>query len=297
MTRPRVCVARGVHVGTYRDDLPELARDCLRRDGYKCILTGWHHEPEVLEWIAAQNVGPDEPPRDDDGEPVDEGMSQLLEIVYIIPRSVMLEPSRASSQESSQVSGSGKATSHAGTDRSATKPMIDQLSESRRTTIAMLQIFSSNILAIINGTLIDHPRNAIALSILGHQKFGRFGIWFEPCPGPDGDDNTYAVLASERMNIKWLKGVIRLRNLPEDRVISRDNEFGFKVTFRSTPDCPAPDRELLRVHAAIARVLHLSAAGYAGDDLEDVWVRADGSVDFGPPDSARVQTWLEGVIA
>lgn len=143
-------------------------------------------------------------------------------------------------------------------------------------TVALLQIFFPNILDYIDGLLIDRPSNGLSLCPKAHKRFGRFSIWFEKAPGSKHSDNTYLVLASGDSETRWLRKVIRERNLPEDRVVDRAPECGFQLTLRCPDGCQPPHPELLRTHAAIAKVLRLAAVGYVSDEVErqrGVWDR------------------------
>lgn len=260
-----VYTLEGAYVDAKSNRWLALPNRCLRRDGKKCVVTGRYHVSEVMKWTRAQKPGPNDCVLDDDGQAVDEASCEYLETAYIIPH---------------------------------------HLSDEQQVTIALLQMLNPSTSDLINEQLIDSPRNALTLCNRANHSFGNFRIWFEPWPEPDpspgSHGGTYAVLARSRFDIPWLKYVIKERNVPEDRVQKCESQFGFAITFPSTPSCPAPSRELLQIHAAIAKVLHLSLAGYVGDGIDievddEIYAQSDGCADFESSPSSRVKNWLHGL--
>lgn len=52
--------------------------------------------------------------------------------------------------------------------------------ESKRTALAILNMFDDGVVHLIEGSDIDRTRNAITLTMEFHQLFGRFDVFFEP---------------------------------------------------------------------------------------------------------------------
>jgi len=126
----------------------------------------------------------------------------------------------------------------------------------------------------LNGANIHRLGNVMTMQVDVHMKFDSLGIWFEET----GTPNKYNICARRQAN---------LAGLPPT------------VTFTTTdPRLPLPDPRYLRVHAACARVAHLSGAGECIDrvirDMQYTDVLApDGSsaevLDFALMHSLRAQ--------
>jgi HNH endonuclease len=52
--------------------------------------------------------------------------------------------------------------------------------ESKRTALAILNMFDDGVVHLIEGVDIDRTCNAITLTMEFHQLFGRFKVYFEP---------------------------------------------------------------------------------------------------------------------
>lgn len=114
----------------------------------------------------------------------------------------------------------------------------------------ILKMFNPSAIHLINGVDIDRPINALTLTHDLHRLFGNFEIAFEPV---DLRSHTYRIdyLETDRMG--------RVEKLPVTVTL-------FLTSDRSV-DPPSP--QLLKIHSAIGRILHLSAAG----DYIDQFIR------------------------
>ncbi|KAL2194646.1 hypothetical protein P885DRAFT_42471 [Corynascus similis CBS 632.67] len=156
----------------------------------------------------------------------------------------------------------------------------EELDPSKQAALAILNMFDHGVAHLIEGVDIDRPYNALTLTHNMHDLFGNFDIYFEPVPG--AEPHTY--------RIESFLGPIFVGGLPVTRTLS--------LTDSHAIDPPSP--RLLAIHCAIARILHLSAAGDYIDeilrDMEDAGeqgARADGSTDFGR--LIHLGLWLNGV--
>lgn len=126
----------------------------------------------------------------------------------------------------------------------------------------ILNMFNPTATALISGTDIDRPMNALTLTQDLHTLFGRFEILFE-CVGP----HTYKIDYVKRDRL------LRIVKLPVTR------------TLYLTPDrnIDPPSVDLLNIQHAIAKTLHLSAAGNFIDkflrdmEMEGGQVMSDGT--------------------
>ena len=130
-------------------------------------------------------------------------------------------------------------------------------------------MFNPTAFHLIEGTDIDRPMNALTLTHDLHRLFGNFEVAFEPV---QNQEHTY------RIDFVKTKRIWRAYNLPVTRELF------------ITPDrnIEPPLRQLLEIHRAIARILHLSAAGEHIDrviqDMEKLKVEpvySDGSSRIG----------------
>jgi hypothetical protein len=141
-------------------------------------------------------------------------------------------------------------------------------------------MFDDGIVHLIEGSDIDRPRNALTLTHDLHQLFGNFEIFFEPTAQPL---HTYRIDSTE-------SGIMRNPMFPLSRTLY--------LTSTRTIDPPSP--RLLAVHRAIARILHLSAAGdYINKILEDLErkdIKTDGSTELGHLVELRLGGWWNGFV-
>ena len=89
--------------------------------------------------------------------------------------------------------------------------------------------------------------------------------------------------------VKVFNGVGILRRPPDDLVTFRDQSNDFTHSGSSQKrncDIPLPNPRYLAIHAAIAGILHMSAAGKFFDELLDKYRDDEGKF---PP----VRSWLE----
>ncbi|KAL2179716.1 uncharacterized protein P884DRAFT_267403 [Thermothelomyces heterothallicus CBS 202.75] len=156
-----------------------------------------------------------------------------------------------------------------------------ELNSAKQAALTILNIFDHGIGHLIEGVEIDRPRNALTLTHYMHDLFGNFHISFEPVP--DAEPHTYRIESFVRPAlVRGLLPVTRTLFLTDSRTID------------------PPSARLLAIHRAIARILHLSAAGaYIDNILRDVedaethGVQADGSTDLGL--LVHLGLWRDGV--
>ncbi|KAK9476547.1 hypothetical protein V1514DRAFT_321989 [Lipomyces japonicus] len=131
----------------------------------------------------------------------------------------------------------------------------------KRVAFQMLKMFNVDVVARLEGPNIDTPRNAITLTSSLYPFFETFKIVFEHVPDTKC---TYRVDYMDPL----CRGFVVLP---------------VTVTFDNSPnrDIELPSRERLGIHRAIARILHLSAAGEYIDTflehMEDYTVAKNGS--------------------
>ena len=164
-------------------------------------------------------------------------------------------------------------------NRSSTHSSLQD--ESKKTALTILNMFDDGVVRLIEGSDIDRTRNAISLTMEFHQLFGRFEVYFEP----QGNQlHTYRI---ESVREDFMRPSI----LPiESRTLF--------ITDTRTID--PPSARLLAVHAAIAHILYLSAAGRHIDsiiyDLDQGDIMVDGSTELGYLTALRVGGWWDGRI-
>ncbi|KIW39839.1 uncharacterized protein PV06_08413 [Exophiala oligosperma] len=155
------------------------------------------------------------------------------------------------------------------------------LNESKKVALAILNMFDDGVIYLLEGDDIDRTRNAITLTMEFHHLFGCFEVYFEPY---GGQAHTYRI---DSVHEDFMRPSI----LP----ISNRTLF---LTDNRTIDPPSP--RLLAIHAAIAHILYLSAAGqYINDILDDLdqgEISADGSTPLGQFTALRVYGWWDGRI-
>ncbi|PGH03459.1 hypothetical protein GX51_04033 [Blastomyces parvus] len=200
---------------------------------------------------------------DRDPEPKDDddrplaGPLTRLEVAHIIPHSIM---------------------------SSKTTDGEPELSASRKTALSILKMFDPGVIHLIEGSNIDHPSNAISLAADLHTCFGLFKLTFEAVDSTTSTDHTYTISSSNAL-------VRNSYNLPVTR----------SLLLSPNHTIDPPSVKLLALHRAIARILELSAAGTYIDriirDMEEVWVRSDGSAELGRIVGLKLGGWLGGVAA
>jgi hypothetical protein len=142
-------------------------------------------------------------------------------------------------------------------------------------------MFDDGVVHLIEGSDIDRTRNAITLTMEFHQLFGRFEVYFEP---QGHQSHTYRI---DSVRDDFMRPSI----LP----IQSRTLF---ITDTRTIDPPSP--RFLAIHAAIARILYLSAAGSYIDkilyDLDQGAAMVDGSTEIGYLTTLRIGGWWDGRI-
>ncbi|KAI3320936.1 hypothetical protein HD806DRAFT_537590 [Xylariaceae sp. AK1471] len=200
------------------DRLSALRGACLIRDHHRCVIS---HRFDAFELQARIDKVGETNALDDDGNFLsqDPNHPAVLEVAHIIPHSLM----------------KGDANS--------------ELSPSKKAALAILNMFDSGVVYMIEGGDIDRPRNALTLTRDFHVYFGEFKIFFEPVL--DSQPHTY------RMNSFLSRLLLRDPAFPLTRTLHLSED--------RTIDPPSP--RLLALHSAIAHILHLSAAGEYIDKL------------------------------
>ncbi|KAI0540055.1 hypothetical protein GGR58DRAFT_511909 [Xylaria digitata] len=220
-------------VGT-SDRLSRLRGACLVRDRHRCVIT------RRFDWTTAdKRMRRDgDNARDDDGALLLEDINGIdaLEVAHILPHSLMK-------------ADAGR-----------------ELNSSKQAALAILNMFDSGVVHLIDGTDIDRPRNAITLTTFLHLLFGDFKVFFEPIP--DQQPHTY------RIKSFYPRRLLQKLAFPITRT--------FYLTDNKSIDPPSP--RLLAVHRAIAHILRFSRAGEYIDkllqDMDEEGIRADGSTEL-----------------
>ncbi|XBQ88631.1 hypothetical protein V6000_004243 [Aspergillus fumigatus] len=126
------------------------------------------------------------------------------------------------------------------------------LADSKQMAYRILRMFNPSAIHLINGVDINRPMNALTLTHDLHKLFSNFDIAFEPA---GSQPHTY------KINYVETDRIGRVERLPVIRTLY--------LTPDQSIDPPSP--QLLKIHAAIGRILHLSAAGdYIDDLLRDI---------------------------
>ncbi|KAI0420365.1 hypothetical protein F5X98DRAFT_331917 [Xylaria grammica] len=216
------------------DRLSQLRGDCLVRDRHRCVITRKFDHKEAASRTRKDGIDA----RDDDGSLLRENKSSVdvLEVAHILPHSLM-------------EADAGR-----------------ELNPSKQAALAILNMFDTGVVHLIEGTDIDRPRNAITLTPFLHSLFGNFEVFFEPIP--DQQPHTY------RINSFYPSYLMPELAFPITR----------KFYFTNDRSIDPPSPRLLAVHRAIAYILHLSAAGEYIDkllrDMDEQGVQADGSTEL-----------------
>ncbi|KAM5445170.1 hypothetical protein MaudCBS49596_007806 [Microsporum audouinii] len=215
-----------------------------------------HHRCVVtrqFDMIEAIKRGKRDPEPKDDENILLVGRLAQLEVAHIIPHSIM----------------SSKTTD----DK-------HELSAAKKTALSILNMFDPGIIHQIEGTGIDHPSNAISLAAELHTLFGMFQLTFEPVGLTTSTPHTYMITSSNKL---------------------MRSSFNFPIT-RTLLLSPGhtidpPSAKLLALHRAIAHILERSAAGTYIEriiqDMEEVWVRSDGSAELGKIVGLKLGGWLD----
>ncbi|KAK0631093.1 hypothetical protein B0T17DRAFT_488932, partial [Bombardia bombarda] len=214
------------YVGT-PERLSALRGSCLVRDRHRCVITRQFDKAEgIARWMKDKHRAVD-----DDGNPLDPNKKEFLEVAHILPHAL-------------------------------TKEDNNELDESRRAAIAILNMFDTGVIYLIEGDDINRSRNALTLTHDMHQDFGRFDIFFERIPNTPA--HTYRIQAFD----PWVNTYC-----PVTRTLFQH------------PSIDPPSERLLALHSAIGHILHLSGAGdYIQsilDDMEHGIVQEDGSTQLG----------------
>ncbi|KAI1332186.1 hypothetical protein F5Y16DRAFT_358776 [Xylariaceae sp. FL0255] len=237
---------RAPFVGT-PDRLSALRGACLIRDHHRCVIS---HKFDKAEAQARMRRHGATAALDDDGNLIyqDPDLPAPLEVAHIIPHSLM------------------------------TVDANSELSPSKQAALAILNMFDTGVVHLIEANNIDRPRNALTLTTDNHIAFGDFEIFFEPIA--DSQPHTYRIDTFEPAEI--------LAGFPLTRTLY--------LSQHRTIDPPSP--RLFAIHRAVAYILHFSAAGEYIDRLlrqmEGQGVcAADGSTEIG----RYLQLGLRGFVS
>ncbi|KAG8964631.1 hypothetical protein FRC05_003744 [Tulasnella sp. 425] len=103
----------------------------------------------------------------------------------------------------------------------------------------------------LNGPDIHRVENVLTMCFSAHDLFDNLELWFEAT----GDPNTYKICSNDPRNFDLV-----LPPIPP------------QVTLQSTnPSIPLPNSHFLRIHAACARIAHLSGAAEYWETILEEW--------------------------
>lgn len=108
---------------------------------------------------------------------------------------------------------------------------------SKQAALAILNMFNTGVVHLINGTDIDRPSNGITLTAFLHTLFGDFQVFFEPIP--DQPLHTYRIASF------YPRHLVLEITFPIIQTLY--------ITNNKSIDPPSP--RLLAVHCAIAHIL------------------------------------------
>ncbi|KAI9369317.1 hypothetical protein BJX61DRAFT_519996 [Aspergillus egyptiacus] len=156
--------------------LSSLRRDCLKRDGYRCVITGTIDDDHVKSFTGEHGESVFKDPY---GNPVsleENRASEVLEVAHIIPHSLL----------------AGRLVDG---DTVLVKP--------KRMAYQILRMFDPDVVGSINGVGIDRPFNAMTLTHRCHTLFGKFKIVFDEMGGQE-----YKIHTANKKNDK-MEPVVR----------------------------------------------------------------------------------------
>ncbi|TWU70515.1 hypothetical protein ED733_000556 [Metarhizium rileyi] len=220
--------------------LSTLRGDCLIRDMHRCVISRAFDMSKAreLESLERQIL-------DDEGKPIEDDNISYLEVAHILPH--LLVHVRSETEE---------------------------LSESKKTALEILNMFDNDVAHLINGVDVDRPHNAITLTLDLHRAFGNFDIYFTQIADRP---HAYEIRTFRKIGFQRMLPVTRALYLTADQSI----------------DPPAP--RLLALHRAIGHILHLSGAGEYIDNifrkLEDRMVQCDGTTPLEELLQLRMNGW------
>jgi hypothetical protein len=238
-----------------------LRRACLERDRHRCVISRRFDAQEGQKRYKQDGLNL----KDDDGKsllPERDNMA-FLEVAHIIPHSLMSLTSEADEWR--------LVSAHVMGDLNLI-PADDIQADSKQMAYKILRMFNPGAIHLINGVDIDRPMNALTLTHDLHKLFGNFDIAFEPA---GSQPHTYKI------------------NYVETDRMGRVEKLPVTLTLYITPDrsIEPPSPQLLKIHAAIGRILHLSAAGdYIDDFLRDIEEMEAGEVM--PNGSTRLDDYV-----
>jgi len=193
-------------------------RSALRRDNYRCVVTGWvdatSYESMDAETLQSYNLAQN-PPR-----------CTHTNFCHIFPPSTNWGRNNPNDPDEKKKKYAGNVW-------------------------AIINSFRTiDILSQLNGEKIHGLENGFTMNMELHSMFDSLELWFDHMT-----NDTYRVIALD-------PGCGILSLLPPNPT----------VTFTSTDPClPLPNREYLKLHAAVCRVAHMSgAARYLNQEDRDI---------------------------
>lgn len=129
-------------------------------------------------------------------------------------------------------------------------------------------MISPGMLAELEGAKVDSPNNALTLTMSLHQDFGAMKLALEAVPSKP---HVYKMV----WYTKWPGPYGGERHLPSP----------------PDPDLPAPSCRCLALHAAYARIMHLSGAVEYFENLVTEWAESPASAAMALPILVLSSPW------
>ncbi|KAI9752803.1 MAG: DExD/H-box ATP-dependent RNA helicase dhh1 [Chaenotheca gracillima] len=218
--------------------LASLRRRCLGRDHRRCVIT------RRLDQVwANKRMRSDPNALDLEGNIIAQSINQLttVEVAHIMPHST------------NAFEGN------------------EDLCREQKFLRDLLNMFDPDVLSLLEGAEVDHPRNAITLAADTHDLFGRLEVALEPDPTAAEGEQKYRIPDYTRA--------------PVNRFPPQSTFFGDSREHRASA-------RLLILHAACAKMCHLCGAGEYVERLmrefERTHAKADGSSNLGAMIEARL---------
>ncbi|KAI1784654.1 hypothetical protein LXA43DRAFT_1121590 [Ganoderma leucocontextum] len=137
-----------------------------------------------------------------------------------------------------------------------TEAARDKLRWASSPVAVLARLAGVDILTVLPNLDAEHPANAFMADHAPHKMFDRLKLWLTP--SSDDEGNVLADTYDTHLQNPLLAPLIRLR--PQAR-------FRQSTTPDSGVEVPPPSRALLDIHAACAKVAHMSGAAQVLDDF------------------------------
>ncbi|KAG9044207.1 hypothetical protein FS837_008621 [Tulasnella sp. UAMH 9824] len=188
----------------------------LKRDNYRCIVTGAYDGATYLEQAEADDTF------------IPPSALRFTHIAHIFPDSL-----------NQDLTGPDELTGKKAEYSATPWPVVEGFGQ--------VNILTESL----NGRDIHRVENVLTMCTSAHKLFDQLKLWFEATDVP----NTYSICTNN-------KGNFVLVNPPVPP----------QVTFESTdPSIPLPNSHHLRIHAACAKVAHLSGAAEYFETILNEW--------------------------